>query len=175
MTKRFYVDCGHRNNQSDFGATWCSRKESKDALDFAQLLACNLKALGAEVMLSRDSEKTCKSLTSRTKQANEWRADLYISIHRNASSAHTGKGAETLIYSLDKENKAVADKLQKALVEVGKFKDRGVKARPDLHVLKATKMIAVLLEIGFIDNEEDNQKFDKYKLELASAIAKQLL
>lgn len=174
MTK-IYIDAGHRNNTSDFGATWHNRKESKDALDFAQLLACNLKALGAQVMLSRDSEKTSKGLTSRTKEANTWGADLYLCIHRNASAAHTGEGAESLIYSMASENKAVADKLQKVLVEVGKFRDRGIKARPDLHVLKATKMTAVLLEIGFIDNEADNQKFDKFKLELASAIAKQLL
>lgn len=173
MTKKIYIDAGHRNNSSDFGATWCNRKESADAVDFANLLACNLKALGAQVKLSRDNEKTCKGLSSRTKEANNWGADLYISIHRNASASHQGYGAETLVYS--ENNLALAKDIQKVLVNVGKFKDRGVKYRPDLHVLKATRMPAVLVELGFIDSKEDNEKFEKYKLELASELAKVLV
>lgn len=171
MSKRFYIDAGHRNNTSDFGATWCNRKESKDALDFAQLLACNLKALGAQVKLSRDNEKTCKGLSSRTKEANNWGADLYISIHRNASASHKGYGAETLVYS----DFDLANQVQKVLVSIGKFKDRGVKVRRDLHVLKATKMKALLLEVGFIDFHSDNEKFDTYKLDLAKELAKALV
>lgn len=171
---KIYVDAGHRNNASDFGANWGNRKESEDCVGFAQLLACNLKALGVEVKLSRDSEKTCKSLTARTKEANNWGADLYLSIHRNASASHKGYGAETLIYSLDPKNKKVADELQNVMFTVGNFANRGIKTRPDLHVLKATKMIAVLLEIGFIDNTGDNEKFDKNKLKLASELAQVL-
>lgn len=170
MTK-IYIDAGHRNNSSDFGATWCGRKESTDAVDFANLLACNLKALGAQVKLSRDNEKTCKGLSSRTKEANNWGANLYISIHRNASASHQGYGAETLVYS----DFDLANQVQKVLVNIGKFKDRGVKVRKDLHVLKATKMKALLLEIGFIDFHSDNEKFDTYKLELASELAKALV
>lgn len=172
---KIYVDAGHVNNSLDCGAVYNGRKESTDALNFAQLLTCNLKALGAEVKLSRSSEKEPKSLTARTNEANKWNADLYISIHRNASTNHKGEGAETLIYSLDKQNKNIADKIQKCMVDISKFKDRGVKARPDLHVLKATKMVAVLLEIGFIDNASDNEKFDKNKIELAGAIAKTII
>lgn len=169
---KIYVDAGHVNNTLDCGATWKSRKESKDCLDLAQLLVCNLKALGVDVKLSRASEKEAKSLTQRTNEANKWGADLYLSIHRNASTMHKADGAETLIYSLASENKAIADKLQKCMVDVAKFKDRGVKARQDLHVLKKTKMVAVLLEVGFIDFDNDNRKFDDYKIELARAIAK---
>lgn len=169
---KIYVDAGHRNNASDFGANWSNRKESEDALRFAQLLACNLKALGVEVKLSRDSEKTCKSLTARTKEANNWGADLYLSVHRNASASHKGYGAETLIYSLAPNNKNVGDALQKVLATT--FTDRGVKARPDLHVLKATKMIAVLVEIGFIDNTGDNEKFDTNLIELAGRLSRVL-
>lgn len=169
---KIYVDAGHVNNSLDCGATFNGRKESKDALDFAQLLACNLKDLGVEVKLSRSSEKEPKSLTVRTSECNKWGADLYLSIHRNASLNHKGEGAESLIYSLDDKNKKIADELQKCIVSVSQFKDRGIKTRPDLHVLKATEMVAVLLEIGFIDNASDNKKFDENKIELAEVMAK---
>lgn len=172
---KVYIDAGHLNNSLDCGAVYNGRKESKDCLDFAQLLTCNLKALGCDVKLSRSSEKEPKSLNARTNEANKWGADLYLSIHRNASTNHKGEGAETLIYSLDKQNKTVADELQKCMVSVSQFKNRGVKTRPDLHVLKATKMVAVLLEIGFIDNASDNKKFDGNKIELAGAIAKTIV
>lgn len=168
---KVYIDAGHRNNNNDYGASWKGRRESKDALTLAQLVECNLKALGIETKLSRNTEFTFKGLKSRTDEANQWRADLYLSIHRNASTSHQGKGVETLIYSSAANNMEVAVKLQHAMVDCG-FKSRGIKSRPDLHVLQATEMVAVLLEVGFIDHDEDNAKFDEKKNELAVAIAK---
>lgn len=165
--KKVYVDAGHRNNSLDCGAVFDGRKESKDALSFALLLSSCLKKLEIDVKLSRNSENDIKSLTARTNEANKWGADLFISIHRNASLTHKGEGAETLFYA----PLELAYKLQECMVNVCGFKCRGGKIRTDLHVLKASKMKAILLEIGFIDNVSDNEKFDKNKSKLAEEIA----
>jgi N-acetylmuramoyl-L-alanine amidase len=172
---KVYIDAGHRNNSSDCGATSAGRKESADALVLAQLIACNLTVLGAQVKLSRTSENTSKSLSTRTSEANSWGADIYLSVHRNASASHLGYGAETLLYSNAEKNNAVGRKLQAALVVAGGLRDRGLKYRPDLHVLRATKMVAALIEVGFIDYAQDNAKFDANKNDLAVAIAKALI
>lgn len=55
------------------------------------------------------------------------------------------------------------------------YTDRGIKARPDLHILKATKMVAILLEVGFIDCPKDNDKFDKNTIRLAEELSKAIL
>lgn len=140
-----------------------------------KLLALQLKNDGAEVKLSRTSENDFKSLSERTREANAWNVDLFISVHRNASPNHTGTGAETLVYSQDLENVKVAEKLQRAMITACNYTDRGIKARPDLHVLKATRMVAILLEVGFIDCPQDNDKFDKNTIRLAEELSKAIL
>ena len=55
------------------------------------------------------------------------------------------------------------------------FEDRGVIERPNLVVLKRTKMPALLIEAGFIDNEKDNAKFDAEFDQIAEAIAQGIL
>ena len=47
----------------------------------------------------------------------------------------------------------------------------GVKARPNLVVLKRTKMPAVLVEAGFINSDIDNQLFQNNFYDIAGAIA----
>ena len=54
------------------------------------------------------------------------------------------------------------------------FTDRGVK-EANYHVLRETKAPAILIEIGFIDNSEDNNLFDIKKYEIIKAIAKAIL
>lgn len=51
------------------------------------------------------------------------------------------------------------------------FVDLGVKARPNLVVLKRTRMPAVLVEAGFINSDTDNKLFDSNFQDIAQAIA----
>ncbi|CUQ24788.1 N-acetylmuramoyl-L-alanine amidase [Dorea longicatena] len=55
------------------------------------------------------------------------------------------------------------------------FVNLGVKARPNLVVLKRTKMPAVLVEVGFINSKTDNQLFDENFSDIAQAIASGIL
>lgn len=80
--------------------------------------------------------------------------DLLVEFHLNASNG-LGNGAEVLYYDKD-EGKDMAQQIQDKLITV--FKDRGVKQRLDLYILRDTKPTAVLTETFFCDNKGDYEK-----------------
>ncbi|OKL36982.1 N-acetylmuramoyl-L-alanine amidase [Domibacillus mangrovi] len=111
---------------------------------------------GVKVVFTRTTDKALNSdksrdLTARCAVSNKTGAKLFISIHLNAGG---GTGYETLVYSPNKEANIVHAEIKKVLDEY-KVKDRGIKKRPDLAVLRGTKATALLLEMAFIDNKED--------------------
>ena len=85
-------------------------------------------------------------------KANEWGADLFISIHFNkAYDSYNGAlGSEVCIYS---END-IAQRVVNGLGELG-FKNRGQKIRTNLYELKHTKMKAMIVETCFVEAIED--------------------
>ena len=83
-------------------------------------------------------------------------------------------GVESLIYDLSGLKYQMAQEINEQLETVG-FVDLGVKARPNLVVLKRTKMPAVLVEVGFINSDTDNQLFDDNFQDIAQAIADGIL
>lgn len=68
----------------------------------------------------------------------------------------------------------MAEAINGALEEVG-FRNLGVKERPGLVVLRRTNMPALLVEAGFINNDQDNQLFDEKFTEIAGAISEAIL
>lgn len=166
------IDAGHGGN--DPGAVFNGRKESDDVLAFSIHLAAILRTCGVSVHETRISDKTL-SLRERSGLELRGRYNYFISIHRNALKPERANGAETFIYrkTTNPKSKALANKIQEAMVEVG-FKDRKVKAE-DFHVLRETRSPAVLLEIGFIDHSGDNRLFDSEKVRLVHLIADAIL
>ena len=81
---------------------------------------------------------------------------------------------ETLVYERSGINGEMAENINRELAEAG-FKNLGVKERPGLVVLRRTKMPAVLVEAGFINNGEDNRVFVENFKEMAQAIADGIL
>ncbi len=112
--------------------------------------------------LSRPTEDTIlgtsnsSSLTARVREANEWGADIFLSLHTNAAINPSANGAEALVYNL---NSRVAPELAEDILEemtlITGLRNRGVIARPGLYVLRKTNMPAVLVEMGFITNPEE--------------------
>ncbi|MHA7840168.1 MAG: N-acetylmuramoyl-L-alanine amidase family protein, partial [bacterium] len=101
-TDRFDVvvlDAGHGGH--DEGATGPSGLHEKDlVLDVARRLAHRLRARGLRVVLTREDDRFL-SLEQRTAVANDARADLFLSIHANASRSTRPKGVETYFAALD--------------------------------------------------------------------------
>ncbi|MEW9501765.1 N-acetylmuramoyl-L-alanine amidase family protein [Jeotgalibacillus marinus] len=103
--------------------------------------------------------KTNVSLSSRTNQANSFNADVFVSVHQNAFTGSWGthSGTETYVMtpaSNNPKSKALADKVHPKLVLAMGLNDRGIKAE-NFHVLRETKMPAILAECGFMDSTID--------------------
>jgi N-acetylmuramoyl-L-alanine amidase len=114
-------------------------------------------------------------LKERTDEANAWGADAYISIHANAGPA-SATGLESFIHPrADRDTKNLGYAIHKHLIRLTGMRDRKLKTA-DYHVLRETKMPAVLVECGFMTNKEDLVllKNDKYRKNCALAIVRGL-
>ena len=105
-------------------------------------------------------------------EANSGDYDLFISLHCNAFNNGTAKGTETLVYSFGGTSEKLAECIQKQIIDTFHTVDRGLKERPGLLVLSKTDMPAVLVEMAFIDNEEDEKLLANNQDDFARAIAR---
>lgn len=162
VTKKLKVaiDAGHGGkdpgavNQGK-DAAWAGDdiQEKEGTLAIAQAVQVGMEMLGWETLMTR-ADDTYVGLTKRAEMANEWGADVFISIHLNAADSEQAGGIETLRYpTTNAVTIALAANLQKEMVAELGLRDRGVKERNDLTVLKKTKMPAALCELGFISNK----------------------
>lgn len=150
------------------------RQEKDDALRLALAVGEILQNNGIDVEYTRTTDIYETPLQKAT-EANESGADLFISIHRNSfPTENSAFGVESLVYDLSGLKLEIAESIDQQLETVG-FRDLGVKARPNLIVLKRTKMPAVLVEVGFINSDVDNELFDANFDDIALAIADGIL
>lgn len=120
-----------------------------------------LKAYEGYSLLRTDdrSGKTDVSLKDRVTKANNFGADIYISIHHNAG-INGGSGGGVMAYVSLNASKTAQD-WQKALYDaiVAKTGLKGNRATPcasaNLYECRETKMPSVLLECGFMDSKTD--------------------
>lgn len=147
------IDPGHGNY--DPGATGRFLEEKNVVLDIALLLRDMCKEAGHEVIMTREEDRFV-TLSRRSKIANENRADLFISIHANGHKNNEANGLEVFHYFGSIKGEKLATHIQNQMVENLKRRDRGVK-RNRLAVLYMTKMPAVLVEVGFITNDTEEE------------------
>lgn len=139
----------------------------------AKLFEKELKRCGfGTLMVAPTDEDT--PLEKRTTLANNKKADLYISIHANANTGKFGSwgGIETFAWNSGDGYK-YAQIMQKELIKGSKLQNRGVKDGSHLWVIRKTNMIALLVELGFMDSHND-YKFllsDAYRKECARELA----
>lgn len=168
MTK-IILDAGHGG--SDPGAVGNGLRESDIALSVTQKVGNILKSSGVDVIYTRTTD-TKVELSTRTELANKAKADLFVSIHANAGG---GTGTETLVYSRESKAEKLAQNVQKNIINTLPLKDRGVKLRPDLWVLRKTNMPSILVELAFIDNTNDALLLKNKQTEFAQAISNGIL
>lgn len=166
------LDAGHGG--SDPGAVYNDRQEKDDTLDLTLAVGDILKKNGVDVFYTRTNDEYETPFKKAT-DANNSGANLFVSIHRNSSEKpNQYSGVETLVYNDSGLKSEVARNINNQLENVG-FKNLGVDTRKNLVVLKRTKMPAVLVEAGFINNEKDNYIFDQEFDKVANAIADGIL
>lgn len=138
--------------------------------------------VGVEVLRVDDiTGKEDVPLRVRTSVANDWGANVYVSIHANAMGTGgwnvNAHGIETFTYPVaSRESFVVAKIVQDELVRATKLTDRGIKTA-NLHELRETNMPAFLVECGFMTNKEEARllKSDSYRKTCAGAIVKGLV
>ena len=165
---KWCIDYGHGG--TDPGACNGSRKEKEDVKRVGDKVVEYLKYNGQSVILSRGSDVYIKPY-DRTVYANTNKADYFISLHRNSATDSSANGLETYAEVGAVKGKALAQAIQREIMNVVPYRDRGYK-EANFTVLAYTNMPSILTELGFISNATDNELFDKYLEETAHAIAK---
>ncbi len=167
---KIMLDAGHGGNDS--GACNGGYYESVYALEITKRLGTLLTAQGFTVGYTR-TDDTYIGINTRYKTANSWGAGAFVSIHLNSGQA-SASGIETLVYKTGGNADALAQKVQAQLIDATGAKNRGVKVRTDLGVLRGTDMPAILVETGFISNDEECAKLitAAYQQTLVEAMAK---
>lgn len=166
------IDPGHGG--SDPGAVYNGRQEKDDVLKLGKAVGQLLEARGVDVVYTREGD-IYETPFKKAQDGNSVGADYFVSIHRNSSEyPNQYSGAEVLVYSDSGERAELADNILEGMERAG-LKNLGVKERKDLVVLRRTRMPAVLVEAGFINNDTDNATFDNNFDELAEGIADGIL
>lgn len=140
-------------------------KESDEARKVKDRVITNLRNLGHTVYdCTVNSGTQNEVLNGIVKKCNSHTVDLDVSIHFNAGANRPVNdgittGVEVLIYSENGGAKKYANNILNAISNLG-FRNRGVKCRPDLYVLKATKAPALLIECCFVDDKDDTDRYN---------------
>lgn len=125
-----------------------------------------LSMLGYEILTIQDN-----NLNTIVNNSNKFRADLFVSIHCNGSPHILAKGAECFVFAVNSPAYILAESIQNQLVSSLHLKDRGVKYG-NFQVLRETDCPAVLVEMGFLTNAEEELYLLSHIEELAQAIAR---
>jgi len=170
------IDPGHGG--SDPGAIGIGGiRETDVVLEVSKMVEKLLTEKGVKVSLTRRNEVNL-DLPPRVAFANNLNADIFVSIHANASRGKRRdiNGLETFYYRGGR-GRLLAKEIQKQILKVSPGSpDRGVK-QGRFYVIKNTKMPAVLVEIGFLTGRLDSRRLEKtnHRKRIAYAIAKGIL
>ena len=146
------LDPGHGGSAN--GAEYGGVKEKDLNLSIARQAAGLLEEAGVTVLLTRTEDRDM-GLYERTDLANGQQADLFVSVHCNASgTVPTYQGIYTYYFPGSGRGEKLARTIQPPLCAITGAIDRGV-SKANFVVLRETEMCAVLVETGFMSNVEE--------------------
>ena len=188
--KVIFLDPGHGGK--DPGAQYLGLKEKDLTLQVSQQLKTKLESLGYTVIMSRSTDVFVDFVTERSKMSNETNADMFISIHFNATGhgLDSGEdGIQTYTYLPTGNIPSVINKkwhdnptrlkysyklgsyIHQSVLATTQAKDAGLLAK-SFAVLRETNKPAVLLELGYMDDSKESQKIrtKEYQQKLVDGI-----
>ena len=171
IKNKVVLDAGHGG--SDYGAIREGINEKDITLDVTQRVASILKSKGYKVALTR-SDDTYVSLQDRVAFSEKETPEIFVSIHVNSAVAVEPKGIETHYYH--DYSKELARVVQNHLIRDIDTRDRGL-LKSKFYVINHTTVPAILVEMGFISNEEERNELvtDSRKQKTAKAIAEGII
>lgn len=166
---KVYVDAGHGGNDS--GAV--KYVKEKD-VNLTMALACRdyLQANGVTVKMSRTAD-TCTSINNMAREANNWGADLVVSIHNNSGR---GDGFEVYHSIVGGKGKTLAKNIEAEVKAIGQ-NSRGLKTKKNARgsdyfgMIRLTNAPCVICEGAFVDNATDVQAIDTVAEQQAFGVA----
>ncbi len=187
---KVFIDQGHNPKGTSFGVG-AKGLEGLDEGDVTFSIGKKVKELlekkgNYEVMLSRPDEKVVlgtnqtSGLAERVNKANNWGADVFVSIHCNSFDKELANGTECYIYKGEgdplndmrySQSGLLAALTLSAVTSKLGTTDRGVKTE-DFYVIKNTNMPAALVELAFITNRSDANKLINRQNDFAEAVCK---
>ncbi|MCI6932539.1 MAG: N-acetylmuramoyl-L-alanine amidase [Tenericutes bacterium] len=181
LGKTIYLDAGHGG--VDNGATVNNVHEKDLNLQIVYKLKETLTSAGATVLLTRKDDNDISNpnalyrkksdFDNRIKLINNSNADLYISIHQNIYQNKKYSGPQVFYV---KDNQKLAEIIQNTLNKYLNTK-RKVKTINNTYMYKLLKKKGILIECGFIsnDNERYKLKTEEYQLKLSKIITEGII
>ena len=181
LGKVIYLDPGHGG--LDPGAIYKDIEEEDINLEIAQKLRTVLESEGAIVYLTREGDydlavnnavnRKRSDLSRRGNIINRSMCDLYLSIHLNADTSTTWKGAQVFYDDINPNNKKIAEIMQKVLKQDLKT-NREYKKTSEMYLHKRVTRPGVLIEVGFITNPNERYllKNGEYQIKVANSITR---
>ncbi len=175
------IDPGHGGY--DPGTIGINNNYEKDInLDISKKLYERLKSMDYKVLLTRKIDEAIDN-KDRARLANRKKARIFISIHCNALEDNNNtNGVQVLYYPNrksnvnDPDNETLAQMiLEQTLVSTG-TDNKGIVEREDLIVLNQTRMPAIIVECGFLSNENEENLLtnDEYQNKIVDGIVEGL-
>lgn len=176
------LDAGH--GSSDSGKVGINGVLEKDInLSISKETKKHLEKKGVRVVMTRDKDESLaegengnrkvQDMKARVKRINDTKPNLAVSIHQNSYHEESIHGAQVFYYEHSESGEKDARILQEALLAVDPDNTRQVKANTTYYLLKRTEVPILIIECGFLSNQEEAEKLasEDYQKEIAKAIA----
>jgi N-acetylmuramoyl-L-alanine amidase len=175
-----YIDPGHGG--ADPGALYKDIYEKDINLEISNALSNLLTSKGAIVYMTREddydlakpniAERKRSDLSKRIRLINDSECDLYLSIHLNATTSKTWRGAQVFYDDVNAQNKILGQYIEESFKKNLGTK-RKLKRVSDLYMYRVIDRVGVLLEVGFISNDNERYILKKkyYQEKISRAIA----
>lgn len=155
-------------------------------LQIAQKVTNMLQPAGIEVIMTREEDRdfvpdgvrgreTRKQidLNYRIGLAKQAQAEIFVSLHVNATATGRNSGAETFYHYASAEGQRLAETIQQELIKIPNMNKRVAKPG-DFYIINNTSMPAVIVELGYLSNSSERKRLEQdwYQDQLARAVAK---
>ena len=163
-TYTIVIDAGHGGIDGGCVGKTTNIAESKLNLEYSLNLANQLKSMGFNCVLTRKDDAGLYDETAKNLKRSEMEKrkeiiessnpDMVISIHMNSFPLRTSKGAKAFYKKGNEQGRLLAENIQAQLKSNMDYTNGSAKDG-DYYILNCTNIPSVLIECGFLSNEED--------------------
>lgn len=180
------VDAGHGG--SDPGKVGVNDALEKEInLAIAKKLKKELKKAGIKVVMTREEDSglttdtvissKVEDMKERVRIINEVKPEIVVSIHQNSYQEGSVHGAQVFFFTHSQEAEKAALLMQEKMREVDTGNKRQAKTNDTYYMLKKTEVPTIIVECGFLSNQEDAAKLvtEEYQQQMAAKICEGIL